>query len=92
MVLHTENRLGSMAQAFDGLVVKIDTIDLGFVRKCRRIYCKTVVLGGDLNATGFQILHRLIGAAMAELELVRAATQCLPEDWWPRQMPNTGVP
>ena len=33
MVLHTENRLGSMAQAFHGLVIEIDTIDLDFLPK-----------------------------------------------------------
>ena len=80
MVLHAENRLGTMAQSFDGLVVEVDAVDFDFGRKCRGINGKTVVLGGDLDAAGFQILHRLIGPAMAELELESAAAECLAED------------
>ena len=80
MVLHAENWLGTMAQTFNGLVVEIDAVDLDFGRKRRGIYYETVVLGGNLNAAGFQILNRLIGSAVAKLELERAAAQRLAED------------
>src|SRR5699024_383751 len=45
---------------------------------------EAVVLAGDLDATGVEILHRLIPTAMAELQLVgrradRATEKLMPE-------------
>ena len=37
--------------------------------------------------------HRLVHAAVAELQLVRVGRRApAPSSWWPRQMPNTGHP
>jgi hypothetical protein len=35
--------------------------------------------------------HRLVAAAMAELELVSLAAEGDGESWWPRQMPKIGL-
>ena len=52
MVLHAENRLGTMAEALDGLIIEIDAVDLDFFRKGRLIHGKTVVLRGNLDCPG----------------------------------------
>src|SRR5262249_60820379 len=40
-------------------------------RHRRRVDCKTVVLTGDDNLAGIQILHRVVGAVVPELHLQR---------------------
>ena len=83
VVLYAENWLGTVTQAFDGSVVEIDAINFNFLRKCCGIHGKTVVLGCDLNVARFQIHNRLIGPAMAKLELECTAAQRLPKDLVP---------
>jgi hypothetical protein len=42
-----------------------------------------VILARDEDAPGIQILHRMIGAVMAELHLHGARAACQPEDLMP---------
>ena len=80
MILHAEDGFRLVAQSFHGLVVEIDAID-GYIRWQRvRAHGKTVILRCDLDLAGFQIFHRLIAAAMAELELESFSTERLAEN------------
>ena len=45
-----------------------------------RVHGKTVVLRGDFHPAGFQILDRLVGAAMAELQLEGLSAKRLAEN------------
>ena len=40
------------------------------------IHCKSVVLGGDVHGACFQVLNRLVGTPVPELQLVRTGSQC----------------
>jgi len=53
---------------------------------------KTVVLAGDRYPPAVEVLHRMIGAVMAELHLDGLAPEASASNWWPRQMPNVGTP
>ena len=77
VVLHAEGRQLAVAQPFDGLVVEVDVRDLELGRQGLGIDGEAVVLRGDLDRAGLQVLHRLVRAAVAELELerLRAAGQ-----------------
>src|SRR5579872_1138812 len=81
MVLHTENRMAAMAEAFERLVVQVDVrkIDFAGVKRIR-IDGETVVMRSDFNLTGDFVQHRVIGAAMAELKLIGFASERKAED------------
>ncbi len=40
------------------------------------IHCESVVLGGDIHVACFQVLYRLVGTPVPELQLVGAGSQC----------------
>ena len=53
---------------------------------------KAVVVGGDLDLAGRQVLDRLVAAAMAEFQFVGfAAERLADQSGGPRQMPNIGI-
>ncbi len=81
MVLGAESLMLGMAQTFNGLVVEIDLGDF-YARLAERVAVdrKTMVLGGDRNLAGAEILDRLIGAAMPELKLEGFPAQSMAED------------
>ncbi len=59
-----------MTEAFERVVVEVDVRGLAAdFFEAVRIDREAVVLAGDLDLAGVQVLHRLIAAAMAELEL-----------------------
>ena len=59
-----------MAQAFIGVIVQIQVRDFDVARGQRiRIHAESVILRGDFHLPGQQILHRMIRAVMAELQL-----------------------
>src|ERR1041385_685845 len=80
MVLNAENRLRFVTHPFDGLIVQIDTINTDLRWQRFRIDGEAVILRSDLDAAGGEILHRLIGAAMTELEFEGFPSQGLAED------------
>ena len=60
-----------------GAVVQVDVgrSPSPAARQRRRVHREAVVLRGDLDAAGGEVLHRLVGAVVAELQLVRAAAE-----------------
>src|SRR5713226_4392783 len=63
------------------MVVQIDVRNLDVAGRQRvRIDGKAVVLRRDFDPIGGQVLHRVVGAVMAELQLERAPAQSQPAD------------
>ncbi len=54
------------------------------------VHAKAVVLAGDLDLTGVEVLDGMIGAAMAELELVGPAAQGQAQDLMAEANPEDG--
>ena len=92
MILHAKNRLRLMPHAFHRLIVEIDPIHLHVARQRLGIDREPMILRRDFNLAGFQIFHRLIAAAMTELELKGFSAKGLPRIWCPRQIPKIGTP
>ena len=90
VVLHAAGGDVERAQALNGAVVEVDVGDLGGPGERRGVDREAVVLRGDVDLARSQLLDRLVGAAVAELELVGLAAQGSARIWWPRQMPKTG--
>src|SRR5689334_10420091 len=81
MVLHAEHRQLPVAQPLAGAVVQVDVARLpAAARQGGRVDGEVVVLRRDLHAPGGEILHRVVGAMMAERQLVRASAGGQPED------------
>src|SRR6266487_5478640 len=80
MILHTENWLRLVPEAFDGLVVEVDAIHENAGGQRLRLDGKAMILRRDFHATGREVLDRLIGAAMAEFQLERFAPERLPKN------------
>src|SRR5438874_1199406 len=68
MILNAEDRQFLVPHAFHCVVVQIDMADLDVLRERFGIDCEPVVLRGDRDPAALQIFHRLIRAAMTELE------------------------
>ena len=63
-----------MAEAFERLVVEIHVGDLDFVEVERiGVHREAVIVRSDLDALGELVAHRMVRAAMAELQLVGLA-------------------
>src|SRR5439155_11846234 len=80
MILHAEDRPGFVPHAFDGLVVQVDAIDRNPGRQRGGIDRKAVVLRGDFNFAGLQILHRLVRTAMSESQFECLAAKRLSQN------------
>src|SRR5678816_1117936 len=90
MVLHTIDWLPFVPHALDCLIVQVDTIH-AYVRRQRFcVHRETVILRRDLHLAAFEILHRLVSAAMAEFQLERLPAERLPEDLVPQANPENG--
>src|SRR6185436_15649692 len=66
MVLHTENGFGFVPHTLDGLVIEIYAINYDLGGKAGRVHGEPMILGGDFNASGFEILHRLVASTMTK--------------------------
>src|SRR5260370_40905156 len=75
MVLPREDRLVPELQPFVAAVEQRDMRDLGGWRQRLRQHAEAVVLAGDLDLAGDQVLHRMIGAAVADRHLARLAAE-----------------
>ena len=64
-----------MAQPLDGPVVQARVRDLDAGRQRARLDGEAVVLRRDLDAARLEVLHRVIAAAVAELELERPSAE-----------------
>ena len=77
MILHTKNRFGFVTESLNGLVVEVDSIHHDITGQGFRVNRETVILGGDFHPPGFEVLHRLIAAAMTEFQFVGPAAENL---------------
>ena len=76
MVLDREGGEIPTAETFERVVVEVHVGELHVLARQRvEVYTEAVVLAGDLDLAGAKVLDRMVGAAMAELELVRRAAQ-----------------
>src|SRR5947209_19635998 len=75
MVLHGEDRLALDPQSFIAAVEQRDMRHLDIPRQTLGDYAETVVLTGYLDLAGFDVLYGMIGAAMANRHLFRAAAE-----------------
>jgi hypothetical protein len=76
VILHAKKREIFVTHAFVGGVVQIHVGDFDVAgRKRVGIDAKAVILGSDFHLIGEQILHRMVGAVVAELQLEGFAAQ-----------------
>src|SRR5262249_18627880 len=76
MVLHREHGPFAMPEALARAVVEVEVRRLPAVRRHRRgVDGEAVVLRGDLDLAGRQVLDRMIRAVVAERQLVGAAAR-----------------
>ena len=76
MILHAEQRQSLMTQAFYSAIINIDMSNLQWqILQGFLIYSIAMILGRNMYSAIQQILNRLIGAAMAEFQLVGIGTQ-----------------
>src|SRR3954469_14245665 len=75
MVLHAERLVCRRFEAFARAVVQVHVRRLRDAFERIEVDDETVILRGDLDATGGKILDRLIQTTVAELELVTAAAE-----------------
>jgi hypothetical protein len=57
-----------------------------------RIDREAVVHAGNFDCTVGQSLYGMVRAAVALVHLCRLCTHGKTKHWWPRQMPNNGLP
>jgi hypothetical protein len=76
MKLHGKRRQPAVTHTFEGLVVEINMgyLDIFFIQG---MYVNTepVILDRNGNRAGFNILHGMVAAVVAELELIGLTTQ-----------------
>src|SRR5579862_7332872 len=89
MILHAEQREIPMAQAFECLVVQVDMGQLNFAVG-QRIWIngKIMVVRGDLDLPGLQLLYRMIAAMMSKFQLECFAAERNPRELMPKANPE----
>ena len=80
VILNAEDRQALVPQALEGLIVEVDVARLDVGGQRRRVDGEAVVLGGDLDLAGRLVADRVIGAAVAELELEGLGAEGLAEE------------
>src|SRR5208282_1048213 len=84
MILHGEERHPDAAQAFDGVVVEVYMRQLRAAAHRIGVKRDAMILRCDFHLAGAQILDRVIGAMMPEIQFVgfsseREAENLMPE-------------
>ena len=80
MVLDAEDRQPRVPEAFEGLVVEVDVARLDVGGQGGGVDGEAVVLGGDLDLAGALVADRVVGAAVAELELEGLGAEGLAQE------------
>src|SRR5919201_6474256 len=80
MILHTEDRQFLVAHTFHRAVIQINVRDFHIRRKRLRIDCESVILCGNGDFAGAQILHWLVRAAMAKFQFECRSAECESEN------------
>src|ERR687898_1778723 len=88
MILHREGGPLSVAEPLNGAVVQIQGRDVSRFWQRVRVDREAVVLRRDLDAAGVEELDRVIGTAVAELQLVGAAAHREPHHLVPEAYPE----
>ncbi len=91
MILNAIDRLGLVAHSLDSLVVEIDAIDQNVAGKRGGVDGKAMILRSNFHPARFQVLDRLIGATMAELEFKRPAAESLAQNLVAETYPEEGT-
>src|ERR1700689_1515919 len=79
MVLHRKKRHAGSLQSLDGVVIQVQMRQYRAPFERVVVDREAVVLRRDLDAPRAQIHHRMIGAMMAEVELVGLAAERQPK-------------
>src|SRR4030095_3026075 len=80
MVLNREHRFAGVAKAFNGAVVQVQMRDLHIRGQRIRVDGEAMILGRDLDLARIKLLHRVVGAAVAELQFERLTSDGKPEN------------
>ena len=81
MVLYGKGRVFLMLHALQATVVEVHMGQLDLLGiKAVQVDAEAVILRGYLDMAGLQILDRLIGTPMAELQLIGGAAVCQAEN------------
>src|SRR5215471_15281772 len=80
VILHREDRLALDTQALVAAVEQRDVRHLDVSGQGLRDYTKAMVLAGDLDLAGLDVLDGMICAAMADRHLFRAAAECQAQE------------
>ena len=85
MVLHAEHRVTAVPEAFERFIVQIHVreVDVGRIQRIA-IHREPVIVRGDLDPLRDLVQHRMIGAAVAELQLVGLAAERQAEKLMPQ--------
>src|SRR5260370_34155512 len=69
-----------MAQAFQRAVVQVDVgeLDLALLQRIR-VNREIVIVGGDLDLAGVELLHRMVSAVVSEFEFESLAAESNPD-------------
>ena len=91
MILDAEDGLAAVAQSLDRLIVQIEMcdFDLGIAQRTG-IDAEAMILRSNFNLAGAVVQHRVIGAVVAELQLVRFAPESQTEDLVTETDPEDG--
>ena len=80
MILHREQWILGVSQAFDSLIIQIHVGDLGFPLQGVHVYAESVVLCGDFYFPSLHIHYWMVAAAVSELEFIRLPTEREPHN------------
>src|SRR3990170_2370039 len=91
VVLDGEDGQVSMGKALHGAVVEVYLAHLQLPFKAVAVQGVAVVLGGDKYPPRFQVLYRVVGPPVAELQLEGLPAKDLPQDLVPQAYPQDGL-
>src|SRR5471030_2597333 len=85
MVLHAEDRMVAQPEAFERLIVEIHVRDFHVARVERiRVHREAVIVRRDLHLLRYFVAHRMVGAAVAEFQLIGLAAKREPQQLVPQ--------
>lgn len=80
VVLDAEDRERFVSETRNGIIVEVDVGDFQIIGKGIRIDGEAVVLGGDGDGFGLEVLDRVVCAAVTEFEFESFAAECAGDD------------
>src|SRR5262245_32697864 len=94
VVLDGEDGEVPVDEPLDGAVVQVEVGDdePALWGDARRVHLEAVVLGGDVDPAGAQVLHRVVGPPVAELEAGGLPPDGQPGHLVPEADPGQGQP